>query len=222
MLEGLQSYIGNGPIGITHLPAPPKDATEEQLVRDADVAIVVVGLTSEHEGEAQIAFGDRASLDLPAGQREWIRAIAPLAKKTIVVLQGSGPFTIGVLVPDVAAVLHAFYPGQEGGDALARVLFGDVNPSGRLPVSFPSSEADLPSFDNVSVKVNYGYLHGYRHLVQAKKTPLFPFGHGLSYTRYEYTNLRIEKDNVAADGTLRATCDVRNTGLRAGRATVQL
>ena len=78
VLEGLQSYIGNGPIGITHLPAPPKDATEEQLVRDADVAIVVVGLTSEHEGEAQIAFGNRASLDLPAGQREWIRAIAPL------------------------------------------------------------------------------------------------------------------------------------------------
>ncbi|MBT9560804.1 MAG: fibronectin type III-like domain-contianing protein [Myxococcales bacterium] len=102
------------------------------------------------------------------------------------------------------------------------MLFGDVNPSGHLPVSFPASEADLPPFDNVSLKVDYGYLHGYRHLDHEKKSPLFPFGHGLSYTRYEYTNLRIDEDTVAAAGTLRATCDVQNTGARAGRATVQL
>jgi beta-glucosidase len=88
--------------------------------------------------------------------------------------------------------------------------------------SVGGSEADLPPFDNVSLQVDYGYLHGYRHLDHEKKSPLFPFGHGLSYTRYEYTNLRLDEDTVAADGTLRATCDVQNNGSRAGRATVQL
>ncbi len=84
--------------------------------------------------------------------------------------------------------------------------------------SVGGSEADLPPFDNVSLKVDYGY----RHLDHEKKSPLFPFGHGLSYTRYEYTNLRFDEDTVAANGTLRATCDVQNTGARAGRATVLL
>jgi beta-glucosidase len=125
---------------------------------------------------------------------------------------------------DVPAVVEAYYPGQEGGDAIARVLFGDVNPSGKLPETFPKRLEDNPShgfFPGEKRRVLYGegiYV-GYRHYDTRGIEPLFPFGHGLSYTEFEYSNLRIEEKR---DNNVRVTLNVKNTGKTAGAETVQL
>jgi len=125
---------------------------------------------------------------------------------------------------EVAAVVEAYYPGQQGGDAIARVIFGDVNPSGKLPETFPKRIQDNPSygfFPGQKRHVSYGegiYV-GYRHYDTKGIEPLFPFGYGLSYTEFEYSNLRIEQDR---DGTVRVTLDVKNVGKSAGAEVVQL
>jgi len=125
-------------------------------------------------------------------------------------------------LPDVGAVLTAWYPGQEGGTAIGEVLFGDVTPSGKLPVSFPRTEQDLPPFDNHSLAVTYEYFHGYRYLDHNGTAPLFPFGFGLSYTTFAYDNLIITPTTLAPFGRLRVTADVTNTGSVAGDEVAQL
>jgi beta-glucosidase len=144
-----------------------------------------------------------------------------LNPRTVVVLEGGSAITMP-WVDDVAAVVMAWYPGQLGGEALADILFGDVNPSGRLPVSFPRVEADLPPFDNRHITVRYGYFHGYRWLDQHRVEALFPFGFGLSYTTFAYRNLALSSTTLAPDGRLEVTADVSNTGGMAGDAVVQL
>jgi beta-glucosidase len=140
----------------------------------------------------------------------------------VVVVEGGGAVTMDDFLGQVDAVLLAWYPGVRGGAAIARVLFGEVNPSARLPLSFPRAEADLPPFDNVSPSVTYGYFHGYRHLDHEGIAPLFPFGFGLSYTEYSYSGLRLDGTTLQAGDVLRATVDVSNSGSRPGRETVQL
>src|SRR5262249_17272557 len=119
-------------------------------------------------------------------------------------------------------ILTAWYPGEQGGNAIAEVLFGDVNPSGHLPLSFPHAEADLPVFDNVSFAVTYGYFHGYRWLDRNGTAPLFPFGFGLSYTTFQYANLTVTPGTLSPHGRLRVTADVTNTGTVAGDEVAQL
>src|SRR5262245_470129 len=116
----------------------------------------------------------------------------------------------------------AWYPGQLGGEALADILFGDVDPSGRLPLSVPRREADLPPFDNRNLTVRYGWFHGYRWLDRQKIAPLFPFGFGLSYTTFGLTNLALSRDTLPVDGRVQVTVDVTNTGAMAGDTVVQL
>ena len=116
----------------------------------------------------------------------------------------------------------AWYPGQEGGTAIADVLLGDVNPAGRLPSTWPRSEGDLPAFINDQSQVEYGYYHGYLHVDREGIEPRFPFGYGLSYTTFEYTNLALSDDTVPGDGALRVGVDVSNTGAVAGEEVVQL
>jgi beta-glucosidase len=123
---------------------------------------------------------------------------------------------------DVGAVLMTWYLGQEGGAAVAEVLFGDVVPSGKLPLSFPRAEADLPSFDPVSSSVTYDYWHGYRHLDRTGEAPLFPFGFGLSYTTFGFTNLTIAPSSIPAGGHARITADVTNLGSVAATEVAQL
>src|SRR5262249_9683745 len=115
-----------------------------------------------------------------------------------------------------------WYPGERGGTAIADVLFGDVNPSGKVPVTFPVAEVDLPPFDNVSSQVTYGYLHGYRWVDQRGTAPLFPFGFGLSYTTFGYANLRLDASSVSPRGRVLVTADVTNTGTVAGDEVAQL
>jgi beta-glucosidase len=218
-LDGIRAAAGAVPVTqVTSMPLSPED---QAAVAAADAAIVVAGLTSDDEGEGAITIGDRASLVLPRDQDALIAAVAALNPRTIVVLQGSG----AVLMPwldDVAAVLEAWYPGQEGGTAIGEVLFGDVNPSGKLPVSFPRAEADLPPFDNVSFAVSYGYFHGYRWLDRNGVAPLFPFGFGLSYTSFAYANLRVAPATLVPWGRVSVSADVTNTGARAGDEIAEL
>ena len=147
--------------------------------------------------------------------------MAALNPRTVVVLEGGSAITMP-WVNDVEAILMAWYPGQLGGEALADILFGDVNPSGRLPLSFPRRESDLPPFDNRNLTVRYGSLHGYRWLDRRAVAPLFPFGFGLSYTTFRLANLALSSDTLPRDGRVQASVDVANTGGMAGDTVIQL
>ncbi|HBA83673.1 MAG TPA: glycosyl hydrolase [Verrucomicrobia bacterium] len=189
--------------------------------RGADAAIVFAGISSQQEGEGF----DRQDLNLPGDQNALIEAVAAANPNTIVVLNNGTPVIMTGWIDRVAAVLEAWYPGQEGGNAIADVLLGDVNPSGRLPVTFPRKLDDAPSQRNYpgqegSVRYAEGLFVGYRHYDSKAKDVLFPFGHGLSYTTFEYSDLGIERFSEAASATVRLT--VRNAGTRAGAEIVQL
>ncbi len=151
-----------------------------------------------------------------------IQSVAKLNPRTIVVIEAGSAVTMQGLSDQVPAIVMAWYPGQEGGDAIADVLFGDVNPSGRLPVSFPVSEADLPPFDDTSSAVTYGYLHGYRYLDAKGTAPLFPFGFGLSYTTFAFSNFALSSTAIGSTDSLTSTVQVANTGAVAGDEVVEL
>jgi beta-glucosidase len=142
--------------------------------------------------------------------------------RTIVVLEGSGAVVMENWADKVQGLFEVWYPGLEGGNAIANVLFGDVNPSGKLPVTFPRSESQLPPFVNDQTDVTYGYLHGYRYVDGMSEDPRFPFGFGLSYTTFALSNLVLSAASIPATGSLTASVDVTNTGTRAGDDVVQL
>jgi beta-glucosidase len=214
-LDGIRSSAGA--VTVTYIPGPALSAQDEAAIAAADAAVVVAGLTFADEGEMH----DRVSLGLPNGQDDLIAAVGALNPRTVVVLEGGSAITMP-WVENVAAVLMAWYPGERGGTAIADVLFGDVNPSGKVPVTFPVAEADLPPFDNVSSQVTYGYLHGYRWVDERGTAPLFPFGFGLSYTTFRYANLRLDASSVSSRGRVLVTADVTNTGDVAGDEVAQL
>ncbi|HEV8125742.1 MAG TPA: glycoside hydrolase family 3 N-terminal domain-containing protein [Gemmatimonadales bacterium] len=177
--------------------------------RSSDVAIVVLGI---EEGE----FRDRASLRLPGHQEELIRAVVATGKPVVIVLVGGSAITMGDWIDQVPAVLLAWYPGEMGGDAVADVLFGDYNPAGRLPVTFPLSEGQLP--------LTYYHKPTGRGDDYADLTgrPAFPFGSGLSYTTFEYRDLDIAPNEIASRESVTVRFKVKNTGTRGGDEVAQL
>ena len=196
---------------------PPLELREEAVAvaRHSDVAIVVVGYSPKLESEGF----DRKSMDLPAGQDELIEAIAGANRNTIVVVAAGAPVTMTKWIGRVAAVLYAWYGGQEAGHAIGDVLFGAVNPSGKLPVTFPKAFQDSPAFghypgENLHVEYAEGIYVGYRGFDKHDVEPLFPFGHGLSYTTFDYSGLKIAFPTVSVS--------VRNSGTRAGTEVAQL
>jgi beta-glucosidase len=201
---------------------PDKRSTIEDAIRlasESDAVIVFAGLSNLFEG----GMNDREDIALPREQDELISAIAKANANTIVVLINGTPVAMPWL-DDVSAVVEAYYPGQEGGNAIARVIFGDVNPSGKLPETFPKRLEDNPSHgffpgENRHVSYGEGIYVGYRHFDTRGIEPLFSFGHGLSYTEFEYSNLRIKQKR---EGSTSVKVDVKNTGKRAGAETVQL
>ena len=198
-----------------------------RIAREADVVIVVAGLTWKEEGEflplPVVKFGgDRIDLRLPPGQEELIKAAAEENKRCIVVLEGGSAIITEAWKDKVAAMLMAWYPGMEGGNAIAEVLFGEVNPSGKLPILFPQSPEQLPHFDNRARQIEYGFYHGYRKFDKEGLEPAFPFGFGLSYTSYQYGNLRLSEESIGQSGKLIVRVDVTNVGDRAGEEVVQL
>lgn len=179
------------------------------VARSSEVAIVVAGI---EEGE----FRDRAFLRLPGHQEELIQRVAATGTPVVVVLIGGSAITMSPWLEDVAAVLHAWYPGEAGGNAVADVLFGDHNPAGRLPITFPMAEGQLPLIYNHKPT---GRGDDY---VDLTGQPLFPFGFGLSYTTFEYSNLSIEPATIAPDRATIVRLTVKNTGNVAGDEVVQL
>jgi beta-glucosidase len=198
-----------------------KDAIQAATI--SDVAVVFAGLSSLIEGEGL----DRKDMNLPRGQDELIEAVSSANKNTIVVLTGGSPVDMKRWIDKVPALIEAWYPGQEGGSALADILFGEVNPSGKLPVSFPKELEDSASFGNYpggNGKVFYaeGIFVGYRHFDKNNIEPLFPFGHGLSYTSFEFSNLKINPEEGSAHSLFKVSLDVKNTGDVTGKEVVQL
>jgi beta-glucosidase len=195
------------------------------VAKSSDMAVVVVADTSS-EGTDKPCLGLNCGSGDNLDRDALIERVAAANKKTVVVMETSGP----VLTPwrdKVAGLVEAWYPGVEGGTAIARVLFGDVNPSGRLPASFPQRESDEPyagdpeAYPGVGEQVVYkeGVFVGYRWFDQKRIAPAFPFGSGLSYTSFSYTGLDIARGD---NGTATVNVDVKNTGKRSGTETVQL
>src|SRR5262249_23906514 len=140
-LEGIRGMAGE--VAVTYVPGPPLTAEGRAAVAAADAAVVIAGLGPEDEGEGSLTSGDRLGLGLPAGQDRLISAVAALNRRTIVVLEGGSAITMP-WVDDVGAIVMAWYPGQLGGEAIAETLFGDINPSGKLPLALPRGESDPP------------------------------------------------------------------------------
>jgi beta-glucosidase len=201
-------------------PRPIEDAAA--LAAGADIAIVFAGLSSEWESEGV----DRPDMALPGEQARLIEAVAAANQNTIVVLNSGAPIRMD-WVDKVAAVVQAWYPGQEAGNAIADVLVGGVNPSGKLPTTFPRRLKDNPAYVNYpgeNGRVHYGedIFVGYRYYDEKDIEPLFPFGHGLSYTTFAYSNLALSTAQLEPGGQMQVHVDVENTGPCAGQEVVQL
>ena len=192
-----------------------KDDSEQKineavaLARKSDVAVVVAGID---EGE----FNDRAYLSLPGKQEEMIQKIAATGKPVVVILIGGSAITMQNWIDKVPAILDVWYPGDDGGNAVADVLFGDYNPAGRLPITFPVHESQLPLYYNHKPT---GRGDDYHNLTGK---PLFPFGYGLSYTSFEYSDLSFSKSQISPNETATVSFNVRNTGSYDGDEVVQL
>jgi beta-glucosidase len=187
------------------------------LAKGSDVAVVVVGDNEQvsREAYAETHLGDRADLRLVGQQEELVNAVLATGTPTVVVLVNGRPPAIPELAERAPAILEAWYPGQEGGTAVAEVLFGDVNPGGKLPATFPRSVGQLPLFYNHKPTALRGYLF-------ESNKPLFPFGHGLSYTTFAYAAPTVTPARIPPDGKATASVDIANTGKRAGDEVVQL
>lgn len=221
-LDGIKARAGS--IAVKHVPGPTLSTEDEAAITAADATIVIVGLTAADEGEdiEGVSAGDRQSLALHDEDIALIESVKAKSTRTIVVLEGGSAILVEPWIQGTEAVLMAWYPGQEGGHAIADVLFGEVNPSGKLPLTFPVSETQMPPFVNDANAVTYGYFHGYRHVDKEDVTPSFPFGFGLSYTTFAYSNLRLDGSSVNATGDLVAHVDITNAGARAGEEVVEL
>ncbi|MDR2792531.1 MAG: glycoside hydrolase family 3 C-terminal domain-containing protein [Treponema sp.] len=201
----------------------------KMVAREADAVVFVVGYDHDDEGEyvASDQFdnytgstgGDRTrGLSLHQDEVNLIKSVGPENKKSVVVLIGGSMIMIAEWKDYVASILMAYYPGQEGGIAIAEILFGDINPSGKLPFVVPKEENDLPPVKWSALNEFYGYYHGYTKLEKEGIDPLLPYGFGLSYTSFKISSARFSAD----DKTVAASCLVWNTGCRAGDTVIQL
>ena len=232
-LQGIKARLGDS-VEVVH--GDGRDlAAAKAMARDADTVIVVAGLTYKDEGEG--GFGpspvfqylpmneigrDRGFLGLHQGEVDLINAVSEETDRLVVVLEGGAPITLHEWKDRAEAILMAWYPGMEGGHAIANVLFGDFTPCGKLPCVWPVDERQCVPLDTRASEVRYGYLHGYRFQEKMGFKPEFPFGFGLSYTSFRYGNLRLDRDAIGKDGTITAQVDVTNTGKVAGHEVVQL
>jgi beta-glucosidase len=218
-MQGLEAGSGSADVRRFDWPLPPAD---EAAFDAAGAVVIVAGLTEDQEGEGLIAAGDRDTMSLPAEQEQLIAEVAARHPNVVVVLEGGSSIIVEPWIQDVEALVMAWYPGMEGGHAIASVLFGDVDPGGRTPVVWPIAESDLPEFDNVSTEVTYDGEFGYRHLDAQDVSPRYEFGFGMSYTRFEIGQPVVEETTVSFDGLVSLSVPVTNIGLRAGRAVVQI
>jgi beta-glucosidase len=219
------------------------------LVRKSDVAIVVVGESESTNREAwsEQHLGDRDSLDLIGAQEQLVEAVVATGKPVIVLLINGRPLSVNFIKEHVPAILEGWYLGEQGGTAAANVIFGDVNPGGKLPITFPKSVGQLPDFYNYKPSRNRSYLQntppapsadevakqgpkpkaengpcGSRGAMSVNRAPLFPFGYGLSYTTFKFENLRVDPPQLGTGATAKVSVDVTNTGTREGDEVAQM
>jgi beta-xylosidase len=187
------------------------------VARKADVAIVVIGgdETTTREAWNEIHLGDRSSLDMVGAQRQLVKAVFDTGTPTVVFLINGRPLSINWVAANIPAILEGWYLGAEGGTAAANVLFGDVNPGGKLPVTFPRSVGQLPDYYDHKPSRNRSYAF-------VDSSPLFPFGYGLSYTTFRFDHLRVSPAKMKPDDTATVRVDVTNTGGRAGYEVAEL
>jgi beta-glucosidase len=219
----LEYFHTTGTAGIDLTWQTPAAVLRDQAVqaaKESDVTIAFVGLSPALEGEemavklAGFSGGDRTSIDLPAAQEELLKALATTGKPLVVVLQNGSALAVNWAQQNANAILEAWYPGEEGGTAIADALAGDNNPGGRLPLTFYSSLSQIPPFEDYSMRGRtYRYFTG---------KPLYGFGFGLSYTSFAYKNLKIAPSQVKAGNPVEVQADVRNTGAVAGDEVVEL
>lgn len=182
-----------------------------EAAKRADVAIVYVGTNSEIESEGD----DRKALGLPGNQLELVQKVYAANPNTVVVLMNAGPLTIPWIKDNVPAIIEAWIAGEEGGNAIADVVFGSINPGGKLPYTVYASESQVPPQDEYDITKGFTYMY-------LNGEPLFPFGHGLSYTAFEYSDLRISPQEAPVDGKISVSVTVENIGQRVGDEVVQL
>jgi beta-glucosidase len=223
-LQGIKDYVGpnvqvlycaGGFVG-GRTNGAAMDASAElqqavEMARKADVVIVFVGTTSAIEQEGH----DRKTLGLTGNQEALVEAVYAANPKTVVVEMSAGPLTVPWIAQNVPAMLQAWWPGEEGGQAIAEVLFGDVNPAGRLPHTVYASEAQVPPVSDYDVTDGFTYMY-------LRGAALFPFGHGLSYTTFKYSHLKLSAKEMPANGDVQIQFEVKNTGARAGDEVPQL
>ena len=228
-IEYYEASQGAGVHFVWARPEPknlPKQTVALQTIEDvtkADVAIFVGGLDAKLEGEEMALKaegfnrGDRTKIELPAVQLETLRAMQKTGTPVVFVLMAGSAIAFDGFDENLPATLMAWYPGQRGGDAVADVLFGNYNPAGRLPVTFYASTDELGDFSDYNMAAGKGNTYRYY-----KGKPLYPFGHGLSYTTFEYSDIKISPDKADADDIVTVSVNVANTGTRDGEEVVQL
>jgi beta-glucosidase len=225
MLQGIISRVPEG-VRVDYRPGstltqPSRNPLNyaESAAASCDLTIACMGtspLMEGEEGEAILAeqTGDRVNIGLPKAQADFIKQIVAAGARVVLVLAGGSAIALGDIEDLVEAIVFVWYPGQEGGAAIADVLFGHANPAGRLPVTFVKSVEQLPPFDDYNMAGRT-----YRFMTEE---PLYPFGYGLSYTHFEYANLRTEPQHTSMDGQVNVSLEVKNVGERAGDEVVQL
>lgn len=227
-LQGIRNHVSAGEVihaagcGIAmdkrlNKDVPPLGSDAEELTKAVDAAkradavILCLGTTTKLELEGH----DRTSLGLPENQQNLAEAVIAANPKTVVVLMSAGPLTVPWLAKHARAMLQGWWLGEEGGNAIADVLFGKVNPAGRLPCTVYAAESQVPPQTEYDISKGFTYMY-------VKGAPLFPFGHGLSYTSFQYSNLRLSSQKIAGADTVTVTVDIQNTGKRAGDEVAQL
>lgn len=195
-----------------------KIAEAVEIARQADVVVLFVGgnESMSREGWAPDHLGDLPTLELLNHQNELIKEIVSIGKPTCAFVNSGPPLSIGDLVNSVPAVMQCWYLGQESGYAMADALFGEINPNGKLPISFPRTAGHIPAFYNYKPSARRGYNLGFT------VGPLFAFGHGLSYTSFQYSGLKLSSAQMKMNGTVTVSVEVKNTGNRSGAEVVQL
>ncbi len=217
-LQGLKNKLGSG-VKLLHAPGcgmveaadPAQMKQAVKAARRADLVIVFLGTNGKVEAEGR----DRKNLNLPGSQDDLLKAVVAANARTVVVLLNAGPLAVSWAKEHAPAILQAWYPGEEGGTAIADVLFGDYNPAGRLPYTV------YPSVDQIPPQTEYDVTRGFTYLYFSGKA-VFPFGHGLSYTQFRYSDLKLRPRQLRAEGTLQVQLRVQNTGTRAGDEVAQL
>ncbi|NPV60293.1 MAG: glycosyl hydrolase [Actinobacteria bacterium] len=222
-LQGIRDLAGEVEVRY-HDGSDPGQAAA--VAAGCDAAVVVVGFTGKDEGESipymKGVGGDREDLSLRAEDVSLIASVAGAVERCVVVVEAGSAFLTAGWRDKAGAILVAWYPGMEGGRALAEIVFGEVNPSGKLPVTFPEDNGQLPYFDKRARSIEYGYYHGYRLFDKEGMEPAFPFGFGLSYTEFVYSNLRLSAGVLEDGGSITVKADVTNEGERAGEEVAQL